>query len=313
MDFLQALSGVLSLLAVCAIGLALDRRGLIGPETRRLVPRVVTCVALPPYLFDSIVSTLDQEDMQHFLAGALIPCLSILSTFAVSLCVARTFRVARRHYGLFCATFSTSSAIYVGIPLCVGLLGQKAVPFALLYYFANAAFFWTIGSFCIAADAADSSSAGRFSPRRAIKSLYSPPLLGFLSGLAVLAAGIKPPAFVMSACHIIGQLTTPLALLYIGFTLSLAVSRRNISRDLVLACIGRLLVCPAITAFVVMLFQPDPLLARTFVLQASLPAVLQAAILSAHHGTDPEFGSLVITVTTLFCVLTVPLVMYLFP
>ncbi len=312
MDFLQALSGVLSLLAVCAVGVALDRLGWIGPETRRLVPRVVTCVALPPYLFHSIVTTLGHEDLRHFLSDALLPFASILATFAASVAVAMLCRVQRRHLGLFCTTFSTSSAVFVGIPLCGALLGPKAIPFALLYYFANAAFFWTVGSFCIAADADVPARAGRLSPRRVLHSLLSPPLLGFLAGLAAVLLAVDPPAFVMNTFRIVGQLTTPLALLYIGCTLSLAVSRRCLSRDLVICCAGRLLLCPAITALVVALFRPDPLVGQTFILQAALPAVLQAAILSAHHRTDPEFGSLVITMTTVLCAITVPLVMTIF-
>ena len=39
---------------------------------------------------------------------------------------------------------------------------------------------------------------------------------------------------------------------------------------------------------------------------------MQASILSAHYKTDPAFGTLVITTTTIGCVLTLPLVMALF-
>lgn len=312
MEFLQALSGVLSLLLICLVGLILDRCGWIGAETRRLVPRVVTCIALPPYLFHSILTTLRHEDLRHFLTGSIIPCVSIVATFLVAIAIARLCKVDRRHFGLFCTTFSTSSAVFVGIPLCGSLLGAKAIPFALLYYFANASFFWTIGTFCIAWDARKTDIPDSFSQRRAIKSLLSPPLLGFMAGLAALLLGIDPPGFIMDTCGIIGQLTTPLALLYIGSTLSLTVSLKSFSRDLVICLVGRLLICPAITALIVALFKPDPLIGQTFILQASLPAVLQAAILSAHHRTDPEFGSLIITMSTILCVFTIPLVLMLF-
>ena len=48
-----------------------------------------------------------------------------------------------------------------------------------------------------------------------------------------------------------------------------------------------------------------------FVLQSALPAVMQAAILSANYKTDPEFGTLIVSLTTLLSILTVPLVMSL--
>ena len=309
MDFLHALSGVFSLLVICLLGICMDRWGWIGAETRRLVPRLVTTISLPAYLFHSIATTFSHEDVGHFLSGSFIPIISILLTFGAALLTGRLCRVQAKHFGLFCASFTSSSAVFIGIPLCDALLGPKSIPYALLYYFANAAFFWTIGSYLIASDAHRQS---RFSGKRALKAVFSPPLLGFLTGLATALLSLEPPAFLMNATAIIGQLTTPLALLYIGFTLSLVPSSRYLSRDLLVAAAGRLLVCPLITALVVLCLGLDDFVSRVFILQAALPAVMQASILSAHYRTDPEFGTLIITMTTIGCVVTVPLIMSFF-
>lgn len=310
MEYLHALSGVFSLLLVCLVGVVLDRAGWVGPEVRRLVPKFVTCIALPPYLFCAIVTTFGHEDVRDFLLGSLVPIASILLTFATALALAKVFHVKQQRFGLFCASFSCSSAVFVGIPMCGALLGPKSIPYALLYYFANAAFFWTIGSYLIAADANRQSP---FSARRAIRVILSPPFLGFTAGLGAALLNVNMPSWFMNAASTIGQLTTPLALLYIGFSLSIVPKGRALfSKDLMLACAGRLLVCPLVTLLVVLAFSIDEFVGKVFVLQAALPAVMQASILSAHYKTDPAFGTLVITTTTIGCVLTLPLVMALF-
>lgn len=308
MDFLHALSGIFGLLLVSLAGVVLDRIGWIGTETRRFIPKVVTCLALPPYLFHSIATTFDHADVGHFLVGSLVPVTSIVLTCAIALTVARLTRVDTRHRGLFCASFATSSAVFIGIPMCDALLGPGSIPYALLYYFANAVFFWTAGAFLIASDARHRSV---LSARRAWKAVLSPPFAGFAAGLITALVGWEPPLFFMNACRTVGQLTTPLALLYIGVTLSRVPAVRAVSRDLVLCCAGRLLVCPLVTLGVVLLLGVDPDVGRVFVLQAALPAVMQAPILSAHHQTDPEFGALVLTATSVACVFTVPLVVSL--
>ena len=316
MDFFHALSGVFSVLAVCLTGLVLDKWRWFPRETRNLLPRLVTCVALPPYLFFSIVDTLRREDITDFLIGAVVPFVSILLTFLAACLLAKLFGVSRRRVGLFCASFATSSAIFIGIPVCDALFGHAGIPAALVYYFANALFFWTIGSYLIASDASDAGArtdtGGRTSPRRLLKNVFSPPFIGFTLGVITALLSIEPPEFVMKATQTIGQLTTPMALLYIGITLSnMRLSMDMFSRDLLLAAVGRLLICPLITAAVVLAFGVDGLMGKVFILQASLPAVLQAAIMSAHYRTDPEFGTLVISLTTVLSVITIPILMCL--
>lgn len=307
MEYLHALSGVFSLLLVSLVGVVLDRAGWVGSETRRLLPKFVTCIALPPYLFCAIVTTFGHEDVRTFLLGAVVPIVSILLTFATALVCGKLFHVKQERFGLFCASFSCSSAVFVGIPLCGALLGPKSIPYALLYYFANAAFFWTVGSYLIAADANRQNS---FSGKRAIRAVLSPPFLGFMAGLGAALLNLDIPQWFMNAASTIGQLTTPLALLYIGFSLSLVPKIKGL-KDLVLASAGRLLICPLVTLLVVLAFGTDTFVGKVFVLQAALPTVMQASILSAHYQTDPAFGTLVITTTTIGCVLTLPLVMAL--
>ena len=51
MVFLHALQGIFGLLLIVSLGYMLARKGWFSPETQILLPRLVTSVALPPYLF----------------------------------------------------------------------------------------------------------------------------------------------------------------------------------------------------------------------------------------------------------------------
>ena len=54
-----------------------------------------------------------------------------------------------------------------------------------------------------------------------------------------------------------------------------------------------------------------PLMGRVFVIQASLPVVAQAAVLSAQFRTDAAFGAQAVALSTLLSIVTVPLLMAL--
>ena len=147
MVLLQAFGGVLSLLIVVGVGYVLAARGWFPPAVRALLPRLVTNVALPPFLMCTILRTFAREDLVHMLTGALLPLVGMVIMYGLAFVVGRAVGVERRHFGLFCACVSNPNTIFIGIPVTMALFGEEAVPYVLLYYFASTSFFWTVGIF----------------------------------------------------------------------------------------------------------------------------------------------------------------------
>ena len=85
MVFLHALQGILSLQIIVSIAYVLARKGWFSPETQILLPRLVTTVALPSYLFYTITHSFGRDDLVHLIYGSIFPLFSILLTFAVAL------------------------------------------------------------------------------------------------------------------------------------------------------------------------------------------------------------------------------------
>ena len=237
MVFLHALQGILSLQIIVSIAYVLARKGWFSPETQILLPRLVTTVALPSYLFYTITHSFGRDDLVHLIYGSIFPLFSILLTFAVALLVARITRVERRHFGLFCASFTTSNTVFIGLPVNLALFGDAAAPYVLLYFFANTTFFWSIGSYIMSHD--NEALRGSATLLDNVRHIFSPPMLGFLAGLAMTLLGLRLPEFVQEALRYMGNLTTPLALIFIGICLyKMDLRHLHLSRDLVLALVG---------------------------------------------------------------------------
>ena len=318
MVLLHALGGVLSLLLVVGVGYALAALGWFPPAARALLPRLVTNVALPPFLMCTILRSFGREDLAHMLQGALLPLLAMVLMYALAFAVGRAVGVSRRHFGLFCACVSNPNTIFIGIPVNMALFGKEAVAYVLLYYFASTSFFWTVGNYAISRDErapgaapAGAPAAGSARGRR-LKNLVSAPMLGFLAGLGLALLNAEPPRFLMDAARQVGALTTPLALIYIGVTLhGMDLRRLRLTRDMALALTGRLVVSPLLVWALLPFFGLPDLMGKVFVMQASLPVLMQVAILSGYYRTDPDFGSIMVSISTLACVVTIPLYMVL--
>lgn len=48
--------------------------------------------------------------------------------------------------------FTAANTIFMGLPVNMAVFGEKAIPYALLYYICNTTFFFTIGIMLIAKD-----------------------------------------------------------------------------------------------------------------------------------------------------------------
>lgn len=310
MVFLQAFGGIFSLLVVVLLGYLLAYRGFFAPETEKRMPGFVTNISLPPFLACTIVSSFRRDDLFHMLYGALAPLILMVLLFAIAYATARALKMDRHHFGLFCACVSNPNTIFIGIPVNMALFGEEAVPYVLLYYFASTFFFWTVGNYYISRDKRNGDCpvpAGKgFHWRR----IVSAPMYGFLSGLFIVCMDIRIPAFIFQSANIVGQLTTPLALIFIGITLhGMNLKRLRPDRDMILALGGRMVLSPLLMLAILPFFNLPQLMGNVFVMQSSLPVLMQVAILSAYYNTDPEFGSVMVSLSTILCVLTVPFYM----
>lgn len=314
MVFLNALGGVISLLLVVALGYLLSRLGWFTRECHNLFPRLVTNVALPPFLFSVIVGSMDRGHLLDMLYGVMLPMLTMFIMFALAFLAGKILRVQKKHFGLFCACISNPNTIFIGIPVNMALFGHEALPYVLLYYFASTSFFWTVGNYAIARDAGGKTGAPSACPglRHRLAKIISPPMIGFLTGLVFVLLDWRLPSFIHDAASTVGNLTTPLALIFIGSTLQrMEWKNFRLSRDIVVALIGRLVVNPVLVWLLLPLFALPELMGKVFVMQSSLPVIMQIAILSAYYDTDPEFGSVMVCLSTTLCALTIPIYMTL--
>lgn len=307
MIFFHALGGIFSLLLVVVLGYFLARSGWFSLSTRKLLPKLVTNVSLPPFLACTIITSFERGSLLHMLYGAVLPMLTMVIMFVAGYVVAKLLGVNRRHFGLFCASVSNPNTIFIGIPVNLALFGHESLPYVLLYYFASTLFFWTVGNYFISRDESNtpkSDSAFHW------QKIISPPLYGFLCGLVLVCLDWHLPDFVFQAARITGDMTTPLALIFIGITLQcMDLRHARIGRDVIVALAGRMIASPLLMWLLLPVFALPELMGKVFVIQSSLPVLMQVAILSAYYDTDPEYGSLMVSLSTILCSLTIPLYM----
>ncbi len=263
-----------------------------------------------------------QQSLSDVCAKLLFPCLlfagtyktgipdeiprTALLTFYLPVVVLFTmlffirFRHTDRSVVALAANYSNN--VFIGVPLLTRVLGVDSLRFAfpviafhsllvfLLYYVFSA-----------------------FSPHRKgawhhglRRSVQNPIVLSLLSGLLFNYFGWHLPEFIEASLQMLGQATLPLALLVLGASLS--GLRLNHLSSTLLAVICKTIVLPAsvfLLCHFVFLFRAD--LTAVLVLMSACPVGINAFPVAQNNGDRAEIVSSAILLSTLLCVLTLPL------
>ena len=217
MEFvLKALEGLFSIVFIIGIGFVLSRRGWFDEYSSALIARLVTAVSLPFYMIVSISKNFDHNKLVAMAPDLLLPICSMLLAFGVGKIAAHVFKIKKERRGIFCTNFFIANTMFIGLPVNLALFGEKSIPAVMLYYMVNTTFFWTLGVHNIVQDTlSDTKNKPAFFSPAALKKIFSPPLAGFIVGIILVLLDCRLPSFLMNSFQYIGNLTTPLSLVFI--------------------------------------------------------------------------------------------------
>lgn len=307
--FLRSISGILVILGMILVGFIIGEKGWFDDKSRGLLAKLVTQVALPCYMLYTITQRFTATDLLKMLPALRFPALSMVILLGIATGVARIFAVRQDRRGLFISMFFNSNTIFVGLPINQALFGDASIPYVLIYYMCNTTFFWTLGTYLIQRDG---EGEAQFDLKTSLKKVFSPPLMGFLLGLVLVMLQIKLPAFLASDLQYLGNLTTPLSMIFIGLSVShVGVKQLVLGKEQLLILLGRFLVAPLLMASIVYWVPLPSLMKQVFIIQSAMPVMTNAPVVARLYGADSDYAAVMVTETTLATMVVIPILMLL--
>lgn len=225
----------------------------------------------------------------------IIPILMMAIGVLMSRFFLRGWKDDRKSAFVLCL-FMLNAANY-GIPLNKFAFGDAAEPLALLFYAVQIVPGNIMGVYF--------ASRGAVSAREAVMNVLRVPLTyAALAGVLVNMGVLQPPVPVMRALvDIAANASIPLMLALLG--LKLAETRvRGMLRPVLLATGLRLILAPCIAVPLALLLGLTGLPFKVAVVQSAVPTAVLASALTAEFGSDSDYTSAVILVSTVLSVLT---------
>lgn len=279
--------------------------GWFKDETAKLFSKIIVNIAVPGYMISNLMGTYSKEKLMALSVWLVVPFSSILINYAFGMLLAKVIHIPSNRRGIFASTISISNTLFVGLPVNVALFGDDSIPFVLIYFIANVSLFWTIGAFGINRDGGTKKSM--FS-KEMIRKLFSPPLCAFIIAVILIFMNVHLPKFLMDSFKNMGNMVTPLSMLYIGITIfGIDFKTLKWDRSMTLLVIGRFVISPLLV-FGLCSFAVMPILMKkVFIIQAAMPAMSITSVLAEESGGDHQYAAVVTTMTTVLTLLFLPI------
>lgn len=307
MSLFNAFGSVFSIVIMIIIGYALTHNKWLDDNNAKLFAKIVVNIALPTLMITNLMSNFDKEKLLVLGKGLFVPFTSIALAYVIGKVTCYLLKVPKGRRGIFLSIFFVSNTIFIGLPVNLALFGEESVPYVLLYYIANTTFFWTIGVYEITKDSSTEPSS--IFSKNSLKRILSPPFLGFVLAVALILLNVTLPKFILDTCKYLGNLTTPLSMMFIGHTIySVDLSKVKFTKEMFVLLLGRFVISPLLVLLLTYPFPlPSSLMRSVFIVQAAMPAMTNTAIIGKAYDSDYEYAAVMITITTILSLIIIPI------
>lgn len=284
------------------IGYFMGRKNIIDGKVSKSLSWMIVNVTNPALILSGGIS-------------AVMDRSELLSTFVLAVCmfavlilfselVTPLFRLEKKDAGVYKALTVFSNMGFMGFPIISAVYGQEALIYASVFLLPFNVLIYTYGVFCI--------SGRKMDVREAVRKFCN---IGTCAGILALVFAIsqvRPPDIANQTIEMLSDLTAPLCMMVIGASfLNIKFKDVFCNLKLMLFSVIRLLLIPLAGMAVIQLVTPSPVLQGICFIILASPAGSMVAMLAQQNDGNYLIASEGAAVTTLFSVVTMPLLFQL--
>lgn len=292
------------ILAMLALGYAFQRLRVLPDDAAQTLNLVVLYVCLPA----AVLRYAPRLHLEPALIGvAAVPWLLLAATVALVTLAARWLRFRDDERAVLLLTVALGNTSFLGYPLTRALIGEHALPYAVIYdQFGAFLMLSTFGLWVLARYGGGLPEGSRAPTARGmlLRVLKFPPLWALTVGFTVMPA--EPPSWIAGGLQRLSDALLPLAMLTIGLSVKLALPRDEL-KPLATGLALKLAVMPALALLLVPLLGLHGEMARTTVLESAMPSMVTAGALAISHNLAPRLAAAMVGYGLLLSLITLPL------
>lgn len=308
----NTLSALLTVFGIMLIGFAAERRRMFPADMQRCLNQFVYWISFPSLIFTQACSIQAGAETFTFIAAFLTAAVlsSILSMAILRISGDGTASAAARTL-----EYTQPNAAFLGIPFIAMVLPDEA---SAVFHATLASILYTpvvlMCDACMGLSAGAQGTKGGMR-RAASQCLRNPNLLSCALGCVFPLLALHAPAPVIRITSMLGSTAAPCALFSIGMLLASGMSQAEGFSGahplrIAFGCAAKLLLHPAATCAVLLLFGCSGTMLAAGTLSAAMPTAVIVYVICERHGVRASEASLVIIASTILSIATLPAILY---
>ena len=301
---MQNLEVMVMLFTMVILGYAACKLGYMGDKFDKKLSSIVVDITCPLLVLSSVMGD-EMPDRSLILPLVGVGFLTYIILLVFGFWVPRFISKNHDDQGMIGFSLMFANVGFIGYPIVASIFGPKAVFYAALLNVPNTFFIFTAGVMLVKGE----YSIRQFNP----KVLLSPALIGAFIAALLVAFGMHTPEMIARPITMVGNITVPVALMIIGSSMARLPLREIIGSGKVYATsFLRLVIVPLSVYFLFRLCGVNTLINNINTVVIAMPVASFGTMFCMKYGRNPSLMTEATFITTLFSIITIPLVTLLF-
>lgn len=301
---MQNLEVMVMLFTMVILGYTVCKLGYMGDKFDKKLSSIVVDITCPLLVLSSVMGD-EMPDRSLILPLVGVGFLTYIILLVFGFWVPRFISKNHDDQGMIGFSLMFANVGFIGYPIVASIFGPKAVFYAALLNVPNTFFIFTAGVMLVKGE----YSIRQFNP----KVLLSPALIGAFIAALLVAFGVHTPEMIARPITMVGNITVPAALMIIGSSMARLPLREIIGSGKVYATsFLRLVIVPLSVYFLFRLCEVNTLINNINTVVIAMPVASFGTMFCMKYGRNPSLMTEATFITTLFSIITIPLITLLF-
>ncbi|MGG7144110.1 AEC family transporter [Clostridium nigeriense] len=289
---------IISLFLIILIGVYGTRKNIINEEVNRALRRILLEITLPLLVINSFTFDFSEGMARNVLSSFIYSIVFMAIGGIISYILLIPMKSEKRKILHFANVFSNCG--FIGFPIINSLYGAEGVVYTSIFNMVFTVVLWTYGVMIF---------SDKISRENIKKVLINPSIIAVYVGIPMMIFNIKLPSAILDTTKIVGDMTAPISMIIVGSILS-KVNIKDVFKEISIyyGALIKLVLIPLILIVIKVGLKDNSNIINTIIIIQAMPAAAMTSILAADFNKEEEYSAIVVFITTLLSIVTIPII-----
>ena len=291
MDRIIVFNKIIALFLIILIGVYGTKKHIINDDVNKGLRRILLEITLPLLVINSFSFSFDEGMGRNIITAFIYSILFMILGGIISYILLKPLKGEKKKILHFANFFSNCG--FIGFPIINSIFGAEGVVYTSIFNMVFTIFLWTYGVMIF---------SDKLSKENIKKVLLNPSIIAVYIGIPIMIFNIKLPASILDTTKIVGDMTAPISMIIVGSILS-KVKIKSIFKEasVYYGALIKLIVIPLAIYMIKLIIKDNSSVIDTIIVIQAMPA-------AADFDKEKEYGAIVVFVTTLLSIITIPVI-----